>query len=524
MSNKVLIIGIDGATFRIIKPLAEQGKLPAFSRLMKNGAHGVLRSTIPPITAPAWTSFTTGKNPGKHGLFHFTTFKKGSYDYSLVNATLIKSKTMFRLASEAGKRVISINVPVTYPPEELNGIMISGMLSPKEGSFTHPASLSQKLRDDGYIIDMLDRHYETPEERLEFAKKMAEKRLEISQTLLGENHWDLAMVVFVGADRLQHNMWEQTDLLNDFYIHQDKLLGKLLEVTDDSTYVMMMSDHGFTPTKAAFFVNQWLADEGYLKKYLWRVAPALAIYELVGKSQRTFMFRLKNIIKSIVAHMTRGRVLDYPQISINYSKSRAFAKPSEMIFINLRGREAAGKVGPGEEYEDLKREIAEKLKDLTDPETGEKLLEDAVIKDDLYSGEYFDEAPDIGLVPKEDGYALVGMKSHHSYVQHNFPTNSFHSMNGIFFLSGPDTIKNSVSGPVQMVDCMPTILHILGVPVPEDVDGQVLKGLFAEGSPLRTSEPQRQGSSQITDRDFKKASDEDERLMEEQLKGLGYLS
>ena len=231
MKNKILIVGLDGATFRIIKPLVSEGKLPTFSNLMKNGVHGTLRSTIPPITAPAWTSFTTGKNPGKHGLFHFTTFKKNSYDYSLVNSTLIKSKTMFRLASEAGKRVISINVPITYPPEELNGIVVSGMLSPRNATFTHPASLSQKLRHDGYIIDMLGQSFLEPKERFELAKKMTAKRLEVSHRILSENNWELAMVVFVGTDRLQHCIWEQKDILEKLFMYQDSLLAKLLEIT-----------------------------------------------------------------------------------------------------------------------------------------------------------------------------------------------------------------------------------------------------------------------------------------------------
>ncbi len=524
MANRILIVGLDGVTFRIIKPLVSKGKLPTFSNLMKNGIHGILSSTVPPITAPAWTSFTTGKNPGKHGLFHFTTFKKNSYDHSLVNATLIKSKTMFRLASEAGKRVISINVPITYPPEQLNGIVVSGMLSPINATFTHPASLSQELRDDGYIIDMLNQPLIEPEQRFDLAKKMAAKRLEVSSRILSENNWDLAMLVFVGADRLQHNIWDRMDLLREFYIYQDSLLAKLLEIVDDSTYIMFMSDHGFTPTKAAFFVNQWLANEGYLKKHYWRVAPPLMIGDLIGTEQRTLKFRVKNVIKNIVAHLTRGKLLDYPQISINYKKSKAFANPSEIIFINLKGREASGKIEPGEEYEKIKREIAEKLKKLTDPQTGEKILEDAIIKDDMYSGEYFDKAPDIGLVPKEDGYALVGMRPHHSYIRRDFRMKSFHSMNGIFLLSGQDIIKDKECETLQMVDCMPTVLHILGVPIPEDVDGRVLKNLFIEGSQLRIKEPERQGPSQISGREFEKALDEDERLMEEQLKGLGYLT
>lgn len=524
MKNKLLIIGLDGATFRIIKPLVEEGKLPCFSKLMKGGVHGVLRSTIPPITAPAWTSFMTGKNPGKHGLFHFTTFKKGSYDYDLVNATLIKSKTIFKLASEAGRRVISINVPVTYPPEELNGIVVSGMLSPRDRTFTHPALLSRKLVEDGYIIDICDRPFEDPEKYVELAGQMASKRLEVSRILLSENAWDLAMVVFVAPDRLQHILWGRMDLLRDFYVFMDSLIGKLLEVTDDSTYVMMMSDHGFTPTKGAFFVNQWLADERILKKHFWRVAPPLKIGDLVVTKRRTFIFRLKKVIRSILAHITRGRLFEYPQISINYAKSTAFAKPSEMIFVNLKGREAAGTVEPGDEYEQVKRAIARKLRDLTDPGTGEKILEDAVIKDDIYFGEHFDEAPDIGLVPKEDGYALVGMKSHRSFVQMKHRPNSFHSMNGIFFLHGPDVIKGRECETSQITDCMPTALHILGVPVPEDVDGRVLKELFAEGSGLRTREIKKQGPSQITGREFEKVSDEDERLMEEKLKGLGYLT
>ena len=522
MSDKVFIIGIDGGTFNFIKPLLAEGKLPTFKKLMDNGVHAVLRSTAPAVTAAAWPTFMTGKNPGKHGLFHFLTFSDSSHGFSVVNAAKCRSKTVFRLASEAGKRVVSINVPVTYPPEELNGIVVSGMLSPKDKTFTYPKELTEELRDLNYEIDIWNGDFDSAEDCLGAVMGMSRRRSEISRKLLTANPWGLAMVVFVGADRLQHKIWDRKDLIRKYYIFLDSLIGELLTLVNDSTYVMIMSDHGFTSAKGSFLVNQWLADIGLLKKRRFPISKPLTRQDLLGRGKRGTLFKLRYFINNVIATLSKGRLLDYPQMSINFKKSRAFSRPSDVIFVNRKEWGFAGTIGAGKECESIRRSIAEKLRELTDPETGENIVEDALIKDDVYSGECFDEAPDIILLPKDDGYAFVDLRSYHSYVERDPRRRSCHSMNGIFFLSGPDTQSGIESDVVEMVDCTPTVLHLLDIPIPEDIDGRVLKELFAPSSATKMREPKQQGSSQISGRAFEGIPEDDEILLAEKLKGLGY--
>ena len=132
--SRFLVIGIDGGTFDLIRPWAEAGDLPNLARLMAEGVHGPLESTLPPVTAPAWSTFATGKNPGKHGVFDFILPMGGRYD--LVNATSIHAPTLWQIISEAGLKCGVMNVPVTYPPAPINGFVIGGMLSPVSGAFT----------------------------------------------------------------------------------------------------------------------------------------------------------------------------------------------------------------------------------------------------------------------------------------------------------------------------------------------------------------------------------------------------
>jgi predicted AlkP superfamily phosphohydrolase/phosphomutase len=524
MNNRVLIIGIDGATFDIIKPLVSEGRLPTFKQLVEGGTHGILKSTAPAMTAPAWTTFMTGKNPGKHGLYHFISFDKGSYDYSVVNAAKCRSKTVFRLAAEAGKRIISINVPVTYPPEELNGIVISGMLSPKGKTFTHPAGLTQELLAEGYRIDVLDLEGAIGDKYFDAVIDMTDKRFEITARLLTRESWDLSMVAVVGADRLQHHFWDRKDLLEKYYVHLDGLIGRLLSLVGDSTYVMLMSDHGFTSIKGGFCVNQWLAEAGELK--IDRFAPTLpgTFHDLLGHRHRGRYGRMKFIVHNLLASVTRGKLLSYPEISINFAKSAAFARPGETIFINRRSRFPNGMVEDGEDYETHRRIITEGLRELRDPVTGETVIGAVFQKEDIYSGECFDDAPDIIMLPKDNGYSFLGLRRSTSCIVRSPDLRSFHSTDGIFCLKGPDINAGMQTETLSIADCMPTILHLLGAEIPEDVDGRVLCEAFQKGSALATREPVFRGSSQKKESGAYESSDEDRRSVEDKLRGLGYLT
>src|SRR4030042_920415 len=179
-SEKVFILGLDGAGREIIDSLIGLGKLPAFRKLKEGGVMGRLRTTIPPITGSAWSSFMTGKNPGKHGIFDFIHRKEGTYQLSPINARLREGRPFWSWASDAGKKICVFNVPVTYPPEKLNGMMVTGMLTPSNKTdYTFPLSLAKELDrvTQGYRIHITESYSKGGEERfLKHLEEMTEKR------------------------------------------------------------------------------------------------------------------------------------------------------------------------------------------------------------------------------------------------------------------------------------------------------------------------------------------------------------
>jgi predicted AlkP superfamily phosphohydrolase/phosphomutase len=209
--RKVMVISLDGVTWDVLGPWAEQGLLPNIARLFTSGVSGKLRSTIPPVTAPAWASFQTGKNPGKHGLAHFTRYQKGTYETPIVDASSIKPRTIWQMLSERGKRVGIINVPLTYPPVQVNGFMISGMLTPEVVKGFYPPRLHAEL-----ISQIGDYQIFTPVRTVDYLgvrgfvrnlAYLAQKRAEAALYMLSKEDWDFFMVHFQATDILQHALW-----------------------------------------------------------------------------------------------------------------------------------------------------------------------------------------------------------------------------------------------------------------------------------------------------------------------------
>src|SRR5262245_3347328 len=294
-NHKVLVIGIDGGTFDVIRPLIQQGELPNLAALMTAGVSAELSSTIPPITAPAWVSFMTGKNPGKHSIFHFVGHIHRTYTGNILTAADIKAKTLWSILSEHGHRLTLINVPFTYPPMQINGVMVSGFGTPSQDhSFTYPQDLYLELqqRVGDYQIDYDDywskasANAENPsldffDELVQSLNYMTDKRTEAVLYLMKEYPWDFFMAVYVLPDRLQHLFWKFMDpshpdhdpqlaerysqVISDGYRKVDEAVGRILGGVEDETTVIVLSDHGFGPLHKYFFVNTWLMQQGWLR-------------------------------------------------------------------------------------------------------------------------------------------------------------------------------------------------------------------------------------------------------------------
>ncbi len=544
--NRVFVIGIDGGTFHIIDRLVDDGRLPHFQKMLRSGCRSVLKTTLPPITAPAWASFATGKNPGKHGLFNFMTFKKGTYEIELVNATNIKSRQIWHYFHDNNRPFVSLNVPVTYPPLDLNGIIVSGLLTPPKKIFSNRREIVEELRKHHYLTDIPDEKGITRRDYFETVKKMSEKRFEIAHRWIAEKPWDFFMVVFVGSDRIQHKLWDKQEWLEEYYVMLDGYVGELADRAGPETYVMLMSDHGFTSQKRTFFVNEWLASIGLLKMMersdkevlgSWGTAKEgrerkkrSRLYKLLRKigfshdTRRKFIADwLWNILLRFLPKSLRG-IVPQSGIQLDWRKTEAYANTCRPIYVNLKGREANGIVGPGEEYESVVRQIKEHLVNLIDPNTGKKPFKNVFTREELFHGPYASSAPDILFHSDDFSYDLRGGKSSTGALFKSIPDRiSNHDQDGIFLLAGPDVKTGIDLGHTSIFDIAPTILHIMGIPVPDDMDGKVLTQSFDDTSAL-AGEVEFQKATGYSIRTQKKTTDEEERELQRRLRDLGYLS
>jgi predicted AlkP superfamily phosphohydrolase/phosphomutase len=561
--KKVLIIGMDGASPRLLFPWARSGELPALRRLMERGIHGTLLSTVPPATYPAWSSFMTGANPGKHGLFDFTARVPGSYSIQFVNSTHRKMPTLWRILSDAGFRVGVMGMPSTYPPEHVNGFMISGFDSPVatgiEGSFVWPRQLYGEIKKNvgEYLITDFQELKIGPDwhdKAIEGLEKTVRRKADIARYLLGKKEVDLLCVLFGESDTVSHHFWSAFDPGSPRFVRQlgerhadgilkvyrwiDAEIGSLLEEFPDDALVLVVSDHGFGGSgDRVLYLNRWLEEKGYLR---FKGSGGALVRGLEGlKSRMLDIVPVK--LQEQVFRRFGGRVANTLESrlrfgSIEWGKTAAFSEelnyfPS--IWVNVEGREPEGRVARGGEYEDLRDELIEELEKWRDPETRERVVRKAWRREDLYWGDHIEEAPDIVLETSlESGYSYNVLPSRSgestSPVRHLGETelvgskgrgmNGSHRQEGIFVLAGPGI--GAAEGPLtaRIWDPMVTVLDFLGVEAPAGLDGTGLLG---------PRESRRAAGTQAVDGKLPStptplsAKEQDE--IAKRLRGLGYL-
>ena len=284
-AKKIIIIGLDGATFDIINPLIKRGELSNLARLIKDGVSGELISTIHPTTPQAWTTFMTGKGAGSHGIYDFIERVNDKYEIRFVNGSFKKVKTLWTILSNMGKRVGIMNVPFTYPPENVNGFMISGFDTPSiDSNFTYPAELYNEIVREVGRYDLRGTFpigKRKDEYRIEDIDRVIKNRVDVSRYLLKSRDLDLFMVVFGSTDHVQHLFWRHMEemengikneevgryghIIHHTYKKIDEAVGELIEQAGKDTTVIIMSDHGGGRIKKNINLNNWLAENGFLK-------------------------------------------------------------------------------------------------------------------------------------------------------------------------------------------------------------------------------------------------------------------
>jgi predicted AlkP superfamily phosphohydrolase/phosphomutase len=565
---KVVVIGLDAATWTLIRPWMAEGNMPNLSKLMRAGVSGTLESVLPPITPPAWTSFMTGKNPGKHGIFHFVETEHGGYAMNYANATSRRSPTVWKLLNNAGYSVGTMNIPFTYPPEPLNGFQISGMDTPSENSpFIHPPALREELVKHLREIQ-LDLRFlgamSTDERRSQVLAEMEQidKQWTKAALYLLENHpQDVMMFIFMSIDTVQHYFWQHMD--KDHFIHDPKLApkfgdairnvyerldaaaGQIIDRLPTDTAIFVVSDHGGGPVvDRTVYLNRYLAQLGLLYYNEKATSGVRTIGMKVLRAgfsllQRSLTSRQKSRLAFLFPKIREKSEMAYSSFSsIDWSRTKAYcsevlASPPS-IWINLKGIKPQGIVDPAD-YDALVNLIIAKLAELKDPRTGRPVINRVYRRDEIFHGPFSNEGADLVLdwwsenslfstqpsFPEDTDKPALIIREHKPSDTSEW--GGTHRLYGIIVGRAPVLKTGAEIENPHLIDLAPTILHLLGVPVPEDMDGSVLTEAFRPE--FLAEHPVKTGAASGTSSGDRPNgyTDEESAKVEERLQALGYL-
>jgi predicted AlkP superfamily phosphohydrolase/phosphomutase len=385
----------------------------------------------------AWSSMMTGKNPGKHNIFGFIDRKPGTHSIYLPNSSTMTSTTLWEILSSKGRNVIVMNVPVTYPPRQVNGYLVAGFDAPRIGGATYPDTLAPRLKTQGYEIDIDPwRARENLDNLYPDLIRVFEARTRAFFNLYEEKKWDFAILHIMETDRLYHFMWEHMEQghpkyagqFMDFFGEIDKFMARLESALGDDVTLIVMSDHGFCTLKREVYLNKFLEDRGYLA---YKPGEAKSLGD------------------------------------IDPARTRAFTLDPGRVFINLQGREAEGSVSR-EQYAGLRDELRKGLLALTD-EGGNRVIKDVFTREEIYSGDNLGAAADL-IVNPIDGYDPKGAFGKKALTGKG-PIVGMHTYDdAMLFIRG----RNLKAEGASVIDVAPTILELMEVDIPADFDGRSL--------------------------------------------------
>lgn len=560
--SPLLIFGIDSATLTLAAPWIEQGELPTLGRLARAGAVGRLWSVPNMITPPAWTSFATGCNPGKHGIFYFTERVSGSYEERFIKGAARAMPPFWMLLSEAGVRTTVLNVPMTYPADPVAGLMVSGMDAPgvEATGFTHPPELgSELLARFGELLGrgslsgaighlMLAGRLDAA---LEVLERRVEMRTALAQYLLERVPVDVFALVHTEVDGVQHYFWRFLDprvpgysaraamrhgnAILRLYQKVDRSLDELMQAMGQPR-VIVTSDHGAGaspgPEDGVPWIRLVLEEVGLAVPRAERGRLARAGRGVISAAYRALNPRLPAPLRHTLRRTFPGagraakRSVKY---GYDWPRTRAFCLGAAGdVWLNVRGRDPDGVVEAGEEYDRLRAFIRETFLTLRDADTGERVVEGVFLREEVYHGPFIDRAPDViirfadtvvhGIVV---GGKTLRLPDRRASRPKEVKSGS-HRPDGLVILTGTGIMPRAALKDAQLVDIAPTVLYWMGQPVPTYMDGRVLSEAFTPeyraATPLRS-----------VDRDVAVAardagySQEEAAVVLERLRGLGYV-
>ena len=553
--KRVVFVGIDGATWDIIEPMVAAGELPNLAAMMENGAYGPLESTKPPNSSLAWTSFQTGVHPGKHGVYFFREQRPGRYERPVVSFDSIQAPTVWKLASEQGKKVSVAYVPMTFPPEELSGGMVGGLLTPdRRSDFVRPAGLRAELEQAlGFELPSDNEpellfHSSDEQTALESLIRTTEQVEQVGMELLERHDPDLFAVVFRAVDLASHQAWCFQDpewvarnpgaargregLLADMYRRLDAALGRFRDkalAMDGEVAFGCCSDHGFGPISYRFYLNAWLVREGYLVFKKGAAGAASGRLKLWLQRKWAGLLRRTGVARR---RMEKGASPDRrPEQTvadmIDWSRSRAYSSFSggeDIVLINLKGREPEGIVEPGEEYEALREEILAKLLEVR-AEDGTRIVAKAFKREELWRGPQLHVAPDIQFLSHETSVNVAPSPVHPRVVEPAVEGRpAMHRMQGVYLWEGAGVFRAGLrQGGYQIADMGAMMLHLLGLPLGDHLDGRVMEQVLEPDYRQANPPVQAAGQAELRPRRYEGGAGEDDEKLVETMRALGYM-
>jgi predicted AlkP superfamily phosphohydrolase/phosphomutase len=540
-SPTLTVIGLDAMTPLVLEPLRAAGAVPHLDRLLGQGASGVLRSTTHPLTPQAWTTMFTGVGAGRHGIWDFHERDESGYGLRPVNGSYRREPAVWQRLGAAGRRVGVINVPFTWPVDDVNGFALAGFDAyGRRDGYATPAGLLDELEAR---FGPLVQDHAFPVTRqggidLDQVRRVAEQRVEITLWLAERFEPELLIAVFMAADHAQHLGWDEWERRGP-----ESPLAKVYGILDDAVGalasalggdIMIVSDHGAGPLDGVVNLNAWLAEQGLLEYagtaelmrggQLKRMAAAraLAAWRRLPLSLRTRVKQRLGGLRECSYELQNFHVIDF-------ERTKAFAYGTfGNIVINVQGRERDGIVAAGAEYEAVRDQIAGALRELRDPATGRQIVAAVHRREDLFSGPQIERVPD--LVVEFSDYAWLGKGNLKRRTESIWDRVEIagtdaayvgsHRHEGIVALTGPSAAPGGLFASIE--DIAPTIQYLLGEPIPERMEGQLIDAAI-DPELLERRPPEYVADDVEVDSGVRAFADDEAGQVQDRLRGLGYI-
>jgi predicted AlkP superfamily phosphohydrolase/phosphomutase len=486
MSPRVVLIGLDGATFSILDSLMEEGVMPSLKGLIESGARAELTSVIPALTPPAWTSLMTGRSPGNHGIFDFLRFefRSGGRQLRVLDGNDVSCPTIWSILAGQGLRTTVLNFPMTFPARGVSGSVVPGWVPWRHLRMAcYPRTLYSQLtaalpefnpRELAMDMSLEERALEgcTREEDYESLIDLHIRRerqwFEVLRHLMRHDPADLTAVLFDGVDKLQHFCWRFLDRAIfpaapsewecrvrhrclEYFREIDRFIGEIVEMAGDQASVVLTSDHGFGPTVEVFHVNEWLHRHGYL---VWADAAKVESKHSETLGMGTMARRF---------------------YEIDWNRTTAYCPTPSGNGIYIAPAAGGSGVSTGN-YKSFRRELMNGLLSFKDPATGQPVVSQIWTREEVFAGTHMTSAPDLTLILRDGG--LVSILPSENILKSRKEVAGAHRPNGTFVAAGNGVRRGLRMSPLSILDIAPLLLYKIGLPIPEDMEGNVPEALF----------------------------------------------